>query len=115
MQELRQQEQPLRQQGAPVPIPFPIIQDIDQHIAPSPAQSSVASAAAASPAPPMMPMSPGSVEEAALFRNRDDINRQQSLRHILDTYCATDKSRADIRAFNRDYLQSISDICNNAL
>ena len=60
-------------------------------------------------------MTPGSIEEEALFRNRDEINRQRNLQHILDTYCASDKSRADLRAFNRDYLTSISDICNNAV
>ena len=48
-----------------------------------------------------------------LFRNRNRAQIRGSLREILDTYCASDKSQADIRIFNRDYLNSVSDICNN--
>ena len=101
-------------------IPFPQIPNIDDDddddltpLPPTPPRPAPA------PAPAQMinqhPMTPGSIEEEVLFRNRDEINRQRNLRHILDTYCASDKSRADLRAFNRDYLPSISDICNDAL
>ena len=48
-----------------------------------------------------------------LFQNRNRAQIRGSLREILDTYCASDKSQADMRIFNRDYLNSVSDICNN--
>ena len=48
-----------------------------------------------------------------LFQNRNRGQIRGNLREIVDTYCASDKSQADMRIFNRDYLNSVSDICNN--
>ena len=70
----------------PPPIPFPHIPDIDDD----------------------------DVDDIdLLFRNRNRAQTRGTLREILDTYCASDKSQADMRIFNRDYLNSVSDICNN--
>ena len=117
----RRQQPAAAPAAAPVAIPFPQIPNIDDVDDLSPLPPTPPPRPAPAPiAAPMInqqqrPMTPGSIEEEALFRNRDEINRQRNLRHILDTYCASDKSRADLRAFNRDYLACISDICNNAL
>eukprot|EP00112_Aurelia_sp_Birch-Aquarium-sp1_P012501 Seg2628.9 transcript_id=Seg2628.9/GoldUCD/mRNA.D3Y31 product="hypothetical protein" protein_id=Seg2628.9/GoldUCD/D3Y31 len=50
-----------------------------------------------------------------LFRNRGVINRRNNLRRTLENYCTSDKSIADLKIFNRDYLQSIGEMCNDTL
>ena len=91
-------------------MPFPQIPNIDDDYDLSPLPPTPPRPPAPAPMINQHLMTPGPIEEEALFRNRDEINRQRNLRHILDTYCASDKSRAVLRAFNRDYLTSISDI-----
>ena len=84
----RPPRQPRLRRQAP-PIPFPQIPNIDN-------------------------MDDDDVDDIdLLFQNRNRAQIRGNLREILDTYCASDKSQADMRIFNRDYLNSVSDICNN--
>eukprot|EP00112_Aurelia_sp_Birch-Aquarium-sp1_P015904 Seg3562.8 transcript_id=Seg3562.8/GoldUCD/mRNA.D3Y31 product="hypothetical protein" protein_id=Seg3562.8/GoldUCD/D3Y31 len=70
------------------------------------------------PIPPSLPPhnAPGGDDDMDnLLRHRDYINARNNIRQQLDNYCASDRSQADLKIFNRDYLQSVGQFCSDAL
>ena len=47
--------------------------------------------------------------------SRRTIQERDDLREILETYCNSDKSNADIHLFSRNYLEHIANMTNNVV
>ena len=69
-----------------------------------------------SPPPPAATSIPADLEGMdVLFQQREEIRLRNEAQGILDAYCASTKSIADLQNFNRDYLRCIAQTANALL
>ena len=91
-------------------------QQQQQHPAtpPPPAQAPAPAPAPAQPPPAQPPAADiASPQQHQYCQDRRIIEERDDLREILENYCNSDKSNADMQLFNRDYLQHIANMTNN--
>ena len=103
-QQQQHQHQHQQQQHPAVPPPPP----------PPPAQPPAPAPAPAQPPPARPPAADiASPQQHQYCQDRRIIEERDDLREILENYCNSDKSNADMQLFNRDYLQHIANMTNN--